>query len=99
MNTDRVLEIVVFLAVVGVFFLFGTIAAVRVVGVVTLASGLFAVRTRRLGVGIEGRPPSFHLRGISAVFSGIVIAALGCALVWFAPEAACLLSSGKECVT
>jgi hypothetical protein len=89
----------VFVDVVGAFFLFGTIAAVRTIGVVTLASGLFAVRARRLGVGVEGRPPSFYLRGSWAVVSGIVIAILGCALVWFAPEAVCFLSKDKECAT
>jgi hypothetical protein len=99
MNVDRVLEVAVFVAVVGVFFLFGAIAGVRTIGAVTLASGVFTIRGRRLGIGIEGRPPSFYLRGGWAVLSGIAIAILGCILVWFAPETVCFISKGEECAT
>ena len=97
MNMDRVLEVAVLIAVVGAFFLFGTTAAIRTIGVVTLATGLFAVLARRLSVGIEGRPPSFCMRGVWAVVRGIVIAALGCALFWFAPETVCFLAKDNEC--
>jgi hypothetical protein len=99
MNIERVLEVAVFVAVVGAFFLFGTTAAVRTIGAVTLASGVFTIRARRLGISIGGRPPSFYLRGGWAVVIGIAIAILGCVLVWFAPETVCLMSKGEECAT
>lgn len=99
MNIDRVLEGAVFVAVVGAFFLFGTSAAVRTIGVVTLASGVFTMRARRLGIGIEGRPPSFYLRGGWALVIGFAIAIIGCVLVWFAPETVCFISKGEECGT
>jgi hypothetical protein len=97
MSTERILGVAAFIAIVAMFVFVGNVAGFRVTGVATLMSGLATVKRGDLPVGIEGRPPSFYLRGIWATIGGIAIAALGCALIWFAPEVVCYFSKGREC--
>jgi uncharacterized membrane protein YczE len=66
---------------------------VRVVALGLVLFGLHALYTRAIPVGWEGRPPSFHLRGLVAVLVGIVVLGIGIAMLVFAPAAACALSS------
>jgi hypothetical protein len=92
-----VFEIVQFVGVVAVYFVFGAVAFYRVLGVVGAAHGLAMVWSRTIPVGIEGRAPSFHVTGASAIVAGLLVAAAGLALAWFAPEAVCYFSEGREC--
>lgn len=76
---------------VGTHFFFGAHALVRLVGIACVFTGLFWIFRRRIPVGWEGQPPSFHLTGLAAVASGIAMVALGVVLVLYAPVAACVL--------
>lgn len=72
-------------------FLLGVHALVRVVGATCVLTGLYWVLRRRIPVGWEGQPPSFHVTGVLAVVLGLLLAAFGVLLVCFAPVAACVL--------
>ena len=85
----------VVMALIGVFF--GAVAFYRVLGVVGAVWALSQMRTRAIPVGVEGHPPSFHIRGPAAVLVSLVMAVVFGAMAWFAPEFACLLSEGRVC--
>ena len=73
------------------YFLLGVHALVRFAGVACALTGLYWVVTRRIPVGWEGQPPSFHVTGVLAVSLGVVMVVFGISLVYFAPVAACVL--------
>ena len=88
-----------FVAFIGTHLLFGITVAIRVLGVACIAAGAVWIIGRSVPVGIEGRPPSFFLRGAGALIAGIAMAALGVAFLLYSQQAACLLgwASGTEC--
>ena len=89
------MQIIAGLAFFGAFiaaqFLFGIAAAVKVLGAACVATGALWVFGRSVPVGIEGRPPSFSLRGWVAVFAGLAMASLGIGLMLYSHQSACLL--------
>ena len=102
MKPDRIESIAggLFIAAfIGTHLALGITAAVRVLGVACVATGLAWALRRSVPVGIEGRPPSFILRGLGALLSGLAMVAIGVALLVFAQPAACLLgwAEGKSC--
>lgn len=96
-NSWPVLNLAEFLAIVAVSTVFGAAAFYRVLGIVGAVHALLGALSQNIPVGIEGRAPSFILRGRTAVVVGIVIAIACGALTWFAPLIACVLSEGGEC--
>ena len=82
-------------ALVGVFF--GAVAFYRALGLVGAVWALVSMRTREIPVGVEGQPPSFHIRGPAAIAVSLVMTVAFGALAWFAPEVSCYLSEGKAC--
>jgi len=83
------------IALIGIFF--GAVVFYRVLGVVGAIWALTRIRSREIPVGIEGHPPSLHLRGIVAVVVSLVLAVAFVATAWFAPEVSCYLSEGRAC--
>src|SRR5262245_59076358 len=82
-------------ALLGVFF--GAVVFYRVLGVVGAIWALSQMRSREIPVGVEGHPPSFHIRGVAAVVVSLVLAIAFGAMAWFAPRVACFLSDGQVC--
>ena len=80
-----------FVSFIAAHFLFGITVAVKVLGVACLVSGAIWCVGRSVPVGIEGRPPSFFLRGIGALLAGLSLAALGVFLLLYSLQAACML--------
>jgi hypothetical protein len=66
-----------FIAFVCADLLLSAKAAVRVAGVVCMATGSLWIFRRSVPVGIEGRPPSYFLNGWIAILAGLAIAAVG----------------------
>ena len=85
----------VVIALIGTFF--GAVVFYRVLGIAGAIWALGQIRSREIPVGVEGQPPSFHLRGASAIVVSLVLAAVFAAMAWFAPEFSCYLSDGKVC--
>lgn len=98
-HLEWAVELAFFLAFIAADFLFGIAMAVKVLGVATIVTGLMWVYRRNLPIGIEGRPPSYFLRGVPAVLSGIAMIVIGILLVWHSVQASCLLgwASAKVC--
>jgi hypothetical protein len=67
------------------------VAAVRVAGLVCAVCGISWVWQRSVGVGIEGREPSFLLTGAAAQLAGLLMLALGLAILSQAARVACVL--------
>ena len=80
-----------FVAFIAAQFLFGIAAAVKVLGVACVATGALWAVGRSVPVGIEGRPPSFFLRGWLAILAGVAMASLGIGLVLYSRQSACVL--------
>src|SRR5262249_52901593 len=91
-DVASILEVVGFavIALIGIFF--GAVAFYRALGVFGAIWALTQLRSREIPVGIEGHPPSFHLRGIVGVVVSLVLAVAFVATAWFAPEVECYLS-------
>lgn len=70
---------------------------VRVVGIGVALAGLHALVTRQVPVGIEGHPPSLHIRGALAVIVGVLMLGVAVYLLLFAPIATCTLGWSTEC--
>jgi hypothetical protein len=96
-NAFSLLGIVEFIAVVAVSIIFGAVAFYRVLGLLGVLHALVMAWSQNIPVGIEGREPTYYLRGSSAVIAGLLIAAASGALAWFAPEAVCMFSEGRQC--
>ena len=77
--------------------MFGITAAVRVLGIACMVTGIVWSIGRSIPVGVEGRPPAFFLQGTGALLTGIAMAALGVALLFYASQAVCVLGwAGEE---
>lgn len=87
---------IVFLAFIAAHFMFGTRAAVKVLGLACVVTGVLWIFRRAVPVGIEGRAPSFYLRGWAARLAGLAIAALGVGLLTYSALAVCLLGWGAD---
>jgi uncharacterized membrane protein YfcA len=66
---------------VALFLFIGSRAGMRWFGVVTLAAGAVQVVQRRIAYGWEGREPSGYITGVPAVLLGLLIGALGLAML------------------
>lgn len=89
----------VFVAFIAAHFMFGAKAAVKVLGVACVATGLLWIFRRSVPVGVEGQAPSFYLRGWGAIFAGLAMLAVGVLLLSYSAVAVCLLDWGSagEC--
>jgi hypothetical protein len=94
---ESIVGAVLFVSAIAAHLLFGIHAFVRVVGVACILTGIYWSVERKIPVGIEGQPPAFHLKGLPAVVSGVLMMALGACLLFFAPVAACLLGWSHAC--
>lgn len=92
-----ILDILEFLVIIAISFIFGAMAFYRVLGILGVAHGLVMTWRRRVPVGFEGQTPSFYVEGIYAIILGIIAVAGFAALAWFAPEMACHFSKGGDC--
>ncbi len=96
---ERITGIVFLASFIAAQFLAGIVAALRVAGVACLVTALVWVIERSVPVGIEGRPPSFYLRGAGAVIAAILMGALGVSLLVYSRQAACFIGwvTGETC--
>ena len=83
---------VLFFAAVAADFIFGANACIRIIGISCILCGIYWCIGREIPVGIEGRPPSFHIRGWSAILIGLLMLVLGIFNLFFASQVARLLS-------
>ena len=95
-NAEKLLGSAFFVAFIAADMIFGIVAAVRVMGVSCLIVGAFWIVGRSVPVGIEGRPSSFHLRGIGALLAGLAMSALGVALLVYSVQSVCVLGWSTE---
>ena len=88
-----------FVVFIAADMIFGPIAAVRVAGVACIVCGLFWSIEGTVPVGIEGREPSFYLRGKLASVAGLAMFALGVVLLIYSGQVACVLgwSASLQC--
>src|SRR5258706_14745044 len=86
-------------AFVAAQFFLGIAAAARVADAACIVTGVVWLVGKSVPVGVEGRPPSFFVRGAGAAIACVAIAALGIILLIYAGQAACLLGWGnvREC--
>ena len=98
-NVEWILGAVLFVGFIAAQFLFGISAAVKVLGVACVITGLVWFVGREVPVGIESRRPSFFVRGWPAMLSGVAMILLGIVLLLYSPEVACFLgwADGKGC--
>lgn len=98
-NFEWVAGLFIFIAFIAAQFIFGVSAAVKVLGIASVITGLVWFVRRSVPVGIESRPPSFYVHGWPARISGVAMIVLGIVLFLYSSEAACLLgwTNGKDC--
>jgi len=82
MDAERIIGVIVFVAVVAAFF-YDRIFGWRALGVAEVAYGIWAIRVRRIPYGWEGQPPAGYFTGGAAVFVGLLAVALGLLFVIF----------------
>jgi len=90
-HLEKIAGGVFFVCFIAAHLFFGIAVAVKVLGVACLFTGAIWSIGRSVPVGIEGRPPSFFIRGIGALFAGLVMATLGVLLLLYSSQAACML--------
>jgi uncharacterized membrane protein YfcA len=66
---------------VALFLLVSSRAGMRWMGVVTLVGAVVQIVQRRIAYGWEGREPSGYITGIPAVVLGVLLGALGVAML------------------
>ena len=94
---ERIAGALFFVGFIAAHLMFGSTAAVRVLGLACLVTGVVWGFGRSIPVGMEGRPPSFFLHGIGALLAGIAMVALGVALLLYSSQAVCMLGwAGEE---
>jgi hypothetical protein len=71
-RNSQLLEIAAFAVLVIAFFILGAAWAWRLAGLYMACGGIWTIRTRSIPVGIEGRPPSFYVRGTAAIVGGVL---------------------------
>ena len=99
MNRDtleRIAGALFLVAFIAAQLMIGITAAVRVLGVACVATGIVWSLGRSIPVGIEGRAPSFFLQGLGALIVGVAMVALGVGFLLYAAQAACLLGWANE---
>ena len=74
----------VFASCVAVFIFAGAVWGWRAVGLVSLVGSLRALGQGRVGVGIEGYEPSFHLTGVMARIAASVAVLISLFFIFFA---------------
>ena len=89
-NVEKIVGGVFFVGFIAAHLIFGINTAVKVLGLACVVFGLFCAIDRSVPVGIEGRPPSFFIRGIGALLVGFLMAGLGAFLMLFSNQAACI---------
>lgn len=57
-----------------------------VFGLGLIAVGMVWIFKREIPIGIEGRPPSFHARGVWAISFGILVIVLGLVVAFDVPQ-------------
>jgi hypothetical protein len=77
-------------------FFYGISAAVKVLGIACLVTGVIWIVGRSIPVGIEGRPPSHFVRGLPATLAGMAVIVVGIALLCYSRQAACFLGWSGE---
>ena len=89
----------IFIAFITAHQALGARAAVQVIGVACVATGLLWMLRRSVPVGIEARPPSFHLAGWGAILAGLAMLVVGLILLVYSAAAVCVLGWGApaEC--
>lgn len=70
-----------FAVAVALFTLVGSSAGMRWLGVVMLIGAVVQAIQRRIAYGLEGREPSGYITGIPAVLLGLLLGALGLAML------------------
>ena len=94
---ERIAGALFFVGFIATHLMFGITAAVRVLGIACLVTGIVWSFGRSIPVGMEGRPPSFFLQGIGALLAGVAMVSLGVALLLYSSQAACMLGwAGEE---
>ena len=90
---------VVFVVFIAAHFLFGITVAVKVLGIGCVICGVIWVVEKSVPVGIEGRKPSFFIRGVGGVVAGLSVVAIGVLLILYPGPAACVLgwAAGATC--
>jgi hypothetical protein len=98
-NLSKIAGAVFFVSFIATDWLLGITSAVKVVGVACLVAGAVWIIGRSVPVGIEGRRPSFFIRGPGALLAGLAMASAGIFLLLYSSQATCMLGwgSGKEC--
>lgn len=87
-----------FAATILVYWLWGTIPLVRMVGVQMVGWGLWCIFAKQgIPFGVEGRPPSGYITGWGAILIGVISAIAGGYAIGFPVEVACLLDWEAGC--
>ena len=98
-DVERLTGALGFIALVGAYFLFGIIPAMRVLGFTFVACGAFWFVSGKIPYGIKGHAPIGHLQGVSARLIAAVMIALGAFMLANATSAACTVGwiDGAAC--
>ena len=97
-NVARFLEFLFFASFVAADLLINHVAAVRVMGVACVCTGVAWIWTRSIGVGIEGKEPSFFLRGVWAQITGMLMLILGVTMLFQSSVIACAFGWSSDAV-
>jgi hypothetical protein len=88
---DRFIGLVFFAGFVAADLLISHVAADRVAGLASAVCGVSWMWKRSVGAGIEGRGPSFLVTGAAARLAGMLMLALGMAMLFQSARVACSL--------
>jgi len=89
-TVERVVGFLFFAAFAVAELMISHVAAVKVAGVACAVCGINWMWTRSVGVGIEGREPSFYVRGVAAQLLGLLMLALGMWMLFQSARVACV---------
>jgi hypothetical protein len=87
---ERVIGFLFFAGFIAADLLIGHVAAVKVMGLACAVCGISWMWRKSVGVGIEGREPSFFLTGAAARLAGLLMLAVGAAMLFRSAGVACL---------
>jgi hypothetical protein len=102
MNRKRVESVAgaaLFITAIAANVFSGGAATIKVLGVGCIVAGISWIADGTVGVGIEGRPPSFYLGRPVTWLAGLSMVGLGLLMLIFSSRTACVIgwSAEKSC--
>jgi hypothetical protein len=94
-ENNLLIAILFFVAPIAAYLIFSASASYKAMGLSVVYMGGVWICNPSIPVGLENKPPEFHITGKIAKVFGFITILLGIALIYYSFEIACALNSNE----